>query len=482
MRRERLALSSSARTAAQRSPPGSRPSPPGAPPRYSRVPRGSGIGASRGRDLHNAPLHSGQPYPARVPMASMSSIFPSSAPVSRRSTLSSSPAPAVPALPPRRAGSAGSDRGEREDVRIARDRDRVLGMLGNSASAGSCTTTAPRAPIAASPAAPSSRAPVRITRSLRPESSSARSGRGDRWAGPVAVLARSGDDAGPGRPRPQSWALYVAAAHRHMLSRATGSASSPDRARTATARHRSPLPLRRARALRPRDRSDPDGRPRRRRGRAWPRSERAAGRCGAGPADALFPSMPEHAIAGRARSAVLPLSAIAPLLSRLCAEEAPAAAGAGEDESVLRRETGADEGKMEDIDAMGTRAGYGCPRVQRRVVGDRRHPRRSDSAAAWTRLYRGGAPGGKDDSLEGSLWAAVRGVEESANLSRRMSERLERSPSLAARFKTRSAHAIEQASSLRKLLRRRRGRRVARSVCRTHSRSRVAWSEVLTMM
>jgi two-component system chemotaxis response regulator CheB len=169
------------------------------------------------------------------------------------------------------------------------------------------------------------------------------------------------------------------------------------------------------------------------------------------PADAFFPGMPQSAIAAAQPEHVVPLAQMAAVLSRVVREDTPLPDAASEDERLLR-ELRADEGKMEDIEAMGTRAGYGCPECSGALWEI------DDGALLRFRCRVGhgytaeGLLSEHQQSLENSLWAAIRALEESASVAHRMSERTLATPHASARLLRRAEVATSQAARLRQLI------------------------------
>jgi two-component system, chemotaxis family, protein-glutamate methylesterase/glutaminase len=174
------------------------------------------------------------------------------------------------------------------------------------------------------------------------------------------------------------------------------------------------------------------------------------------PAEAMYPSMPLSAIRNVAVDHVLPIAEIGPLLARLVAEPAP-------DEAAfpmprdMALEIQLAEGDMDPINAQqipGAPSVFACPECHgtlfevqdgellrfRCRVG---HAYSSDSMEAE-----------HTDSLEAALWAALRALEESAALARRLGEQAEklRGSQVAARYLTRAAEREQQAGLLRRVL------------------------------
>jgi two-component system chemotaxis response regulator CheB len=146
------------------------------------------------------------------------------------------------------------------------------------------------------------------------------------------------------------------------------------------------------------------------------------------PVDALFAEMPESAIWADHPQHVLPLEEIAPAIVRTVSEEPEKAAGAAGElstESLETRFSLLDEDVLES-GGVGEPSPYGCPAcggVLNEVP---------DESILRFRCRVGHAYGVESlretqrTGVEAALWAALRALEERADLSRRMARRLRR--------------------------------------------------------
>jgi two-component system chemotaxis response regulator CheB len=169
------------------------------------------------------------------------------------------------------------------------------------------------------------------------------------------------------------------------------------------------------------------------------------------PADALYPSMPRHAIAAVAPDEVVPVAQIPGVLVRMASERAVEAAPASEE---LRVEVAMGAGKPEDIEKLGDQSPYSCPECGGVLI------QVDDPLLLRYRCRVGHAYTAEalavdqDNHIEDSLWAALRALEESANLKKRMADRLR--PGQAAKMvrdlDAGAQEAQKHAGSLRKLL------------------------------
>jgi two-component system, chemotaxis family, protein-glutamate methylesterase/glutaminase len=143
------------------------------------------------------------------------------------------------------------------------------------------------------------------------------------------------------------------------------------------------------------------------------------------PADALYPSMPEHAIEVGGADHVAPVGEIPDLLGRLLAEELPE----GEDPpatDLIDTETALadlDLKALNQEDPPGTPSGFGCPSCAGALFtitegGMERYRCRVGHAWSPEALAAEQA-----QALEGALWMALRGLEERAALALSMGDR-----------------------------------------------------------
>lgn len=174
------------------------------------------------------------------------------------------------------------------------------------------------------------------------------------------------------------------------------------------------------------------------------------------PRDALFPGMPENAIKYDHPGYVAPVAEIGPLLARLVHEPA-SAAGRGPVSRGMEMEAddaALDMATINDPDKPGNLSVFGCPECggvlwemeegtllrYRCRVG---HAYTADSLVAEQSLH-----------LEAALWAALRGLEEKAALTRRLAQRSRGSGHdfLAQRYDEQERDAERHAAVIRTLI------------------------------
>lgn len=166
------------------------------------------------------------------------------------------------------------------------------------------------------------------------------------------------------------------------------------------------------------------------------------------PADALYPSMPEHALAAVAADHVVPVRAIAALL---CAEVERVLESGGRDDAPSELDLAElDVGNVGRMD--GPPSGLTCPECGGALweesigalVRFRCHVGHSFSAESLASE--------QGQTLETALWSGLRALEERADLLDRMARRGERSSRSAQHFQVRADEAREHAGALRALL------------------------------
>jgi two-component system chemotaxis response regulator CheB len=169
------------------------------------------------------------------------------------------------------------------------------------------------------------------------------------------------------------------------------------------------------------------------------------------PEEADYPSMPRNAMAMVEVDHVLSIDAIGPLLAALAQEEVD---GPGQEEATDMKnklEWGDDRGGGE------TPSGLACPECGGSLF------ERTDVDLLHFRCRIGHAYSPEsllaeqEESLEATLWAAVRALEENAALSRRMERSMSQRPRSGAaaaesRYAKRAAEAERHANALRRLL------------------------------
>jgi two-component system, chemotaxis family, protein-glutamate methylesterase/glutaminase len=170
------------------------------------------------------------------------------------------------------------------------------------------------------------------------------------------------------------------------------------------------------------------------------------------PSTAMFPSMPEHALAQVPDAHVVPLEKIAACISQLTEVELPesvaktrrAAGGAHHDRAEMV------EGMEQEKDSA-TNSGFSCPECGGvlREVDDNGFLRfRCRVGHAYTARVLASE---QWIGIDTALWSALRALEESAALHRRMAERDVNNP-LAQAFEERAKNTEQNVKTLREFL------------------------------
>jgi two-component system chemotaxis response regulator CheB len=179
------------------------------------------------------------------------------------------------------------------------------------------------------------------------------------------------------------------------------------------------------------------------------------------PAEAVFPSMPQSAINHVDVDHVLPVAGMASLLVRLVREPLPAGAVAEGAQSVAEsagQRDVAEAGRARLLSAVdrGPPSNITCPECggtlwelsDHSVVRYECHVGHSYTADSLLE--------GKSQELEATLWSALRALEESAELRRRLAVRMRNAPlplqGLREDYQRQAEEAEERASALRTLL------------------------------
>jgi two-component system, chemotaxis family, protein-glutamate methylesterase/glutaminase len=153
------------------------------------------------------------------------------------------------------------------------------------------------------------------------------------------------------------------------------------------------------------------------------------------PAEALFPSMPEHALAA-ADAEVLPTARIPGELLRVAAGWS----------ATQESRPGSSQSPEEQPQQA---AAFGCPECGG-VLSER-----PDGSGYQCRVGHGYSVqdlvDAQREAIEAAIWSAIRGLEETAELNRRLAGR-DSSGRLAERFRERALEATEHADTLRRLL------------------------------
>lgn len=173
------------------------------------------------------------------------------------------------------------------------------------------------------------------------------------------------------------------------------------------------------------------------------------------PADALYASMPHSAIKHTAVDHVIPLAGIGELLTRLAGEPVPPRRTAVDVEMELEaRMADLEHEALHDDDRPGHPSPYSCPEcggVLWEVVDGEFVRYRCRVGHAYSPETMLGA---QDDLLEEALWSAVKTLEESARLSKRLAatERQRGHDWLAERFAEKENQARSRVEVIRRYL------------------------------
>lgn len=173
------------------------------------------------------------------------------------------------------------------------------------------------------------------------------------------------------------------------------------------------------------------------------------------PDDALYQAMPRNALSLVDVDDVLPIPELGEALCRLVREDiASSSAPEGEQEPDSILITDPDEVSGIAADPPGTTSGYTCPDcggalweyAQRRLVQYR--------CRTGHRFSAGALLAAQGEALESALWIALRTLEESASLSRRLATRAESNSlsTLMLQFEQRAGVAEERARVIRAVL------------------------------
>jgi len=170
------------------------------------------------------------------------------------------------------------------------------------------------------------------------------------------------------------------------------------------------------------------------------------------PDDALYPGMPRTAVVLARPEYVVPLDRLAPTLVELVARPPdPDPQPKSKEENVESQLEGTDPGSPEPV-PEGTHTGLTCPECHGAMWEIR------DGQLVQYRCRVGHAYGeqsysaAQQASVEASLWAAMRALEERVALLRRISERIRDRGASASHFTERIAIGDAQAAVLRQLL------------------------------
>lgn len=169
------------------------------------------------------------------------------------------------------------------------------------------------------------------------------------------------------------------------------------------------------------------------------------------PRDALYSSMPESAIAAVDVDHVVPLHLMAPLLSELVRRQPPTGASECGEEETATTLLVADWGGGAEV---GQPTGLTCPECGGSLFEspgqgpDHFRCRTGHAYSPQSLLAK------QSETLEATLWASMRALEESAALARRLEQRARRSGSdfRSTRYEERARRAESHAEQLRRIL------------------------------
>jgi len=173
------------------------------------------------------------------------------------------------------------------------------------------------------------------------------------------------------------------------------------------------------------------------------------------PLDALFPDMPQNALAAVGVDHILTKAEIAPLLDRLARE--PVTATNGNVTEKLQKETDIEAMNMKvpDDDKPGQPSVYGCPDCGG-VLWEIQDGELLRFRCRVGHAYSSeGLLSEQIEGLDTALWTAYRALQENAALARRLAERAKSNAQkklIIDRFEQRAQSAAEQAETIKKLL------------------------------
>ena len=174
------------------------------------------------------------------------------------------------------------------------------------------------------------------------------------------------------------------------------------------------------------------------------------------PEDAFCPDMPRSAMDHVKTDYVVPASQIPALLAELVPERVAAGNGAGKNSQITKeiKLAEADMAAIEDDGRPGTPSQFACPECGGVLW------QMDDTDMLRFRCRVGHAYTAQSldveqtVAVEGALWAAIRGLEESASLAKQMAEKAggRKSHNVAKRFEESAREKMEQAAVLRNLV------------------------------
>ena len=174
------------------------------------------------------------------------------------------------------------------------------------------------------------------------------------------------------------------------------------------------------------------------------------------PEDAFCADMPRSAIDHVKADHVVSVAQIPALLAELVPQHVASGNGAGKKDQITKeiKYAEADMAQIEDDGRPGTPSQFGCPDCggvlwEMEDEGMLRFRCRVGHAYTAQSL-----DAQQTEAVEGALWAAIRALEESASLARRMADKAGKTKShkLRKRFEERARDKMEQAALLRNLV------------------------------
>lgn len=176
------------------------------------------------------------------------------------------------------------------------------------------------------------------------------------------------------------------------------------------------------------------------------------------PDDALFPGMPQSALACTKVDYCLPLLEIPTLLARVVREEVPAeeegAYPVPDNMEMEDRMTRVDSRTPENVEKLGHPSGFTCPECEGPLWEMRDEEVLRFRCRVGHAYTAGSMLAGNSEALEGAMWNALNTLEESTQLSQRLAadSRARGQEHAAARFEDRARKTKGQAGLIRQAL------------------------------
>jgi two-component system, chemotaxis family, protein-glutamate methylesterase/glutaminase len=169
------------------------------------------------------------------------------------------------------------------------------------------------------------------------------------------------------------------------------------------------------------------------------------------PADALYPTLPQHAIDGVRPHHVLAIDEIGPLLARLVREPAPA-----NNPGRSRSEPPDPQFDLEQVEQAGDLPGmpsaFTCPLCNGTLWESEEGTLLRYTCRVGHAFSPESLVGEQSEALEGALWSAVRALEERVALLRRLSQRIRLRGGSARYFEQRARAAEEHVDAIRSVI------------------------------